>query len=199
MSAKIFEVLKALEERKISFYIQRDRDDGLTITATLIGKRVEITVDEKDMVDVAVFRGDELVEVGIDAVLKALEYDDGNHVRGQSRWPALSCSKNEGCSGRPSRASCTEGGPWESIAKFLLLSTSPRRNTPSRSRKGAGPAKSGSLAMSRTVHCRSSGRSSGWRNDTNGCMSVLKPDRRDMGFIARFRLSATIAWWSLRP
>jgi len=76
MSAKIFEVLKALEERKISFYIQRDRDDGLTITATLIGKRVEITVDEKDMVDVAVFRGDESVEVGMDAVLKALEYDD---------------------------------------------------------------------------------------------------------------------------
>jgi hypothetical protein len=76
MSAKLFEVLEALEKRKISFYIQRDRDDGLTITATLVGKRVEITVDDKDMVDVAVFRGDEMVEVGMKAVLKALEDDE---------------------------------------------------------------------------------------------------------------------------
>jgi hypothetical protein len=76
MSAKLFEILKALEERRISFYIQRDRDDGLTIAATLVGKRVEITVDDKDMVDVAVFRGDESVEVSMDAVLKALEDDE---------------------------------------------------------------------------------------------------------------------------
>ena len=76
MPAKLFEVLKALEDRRIHFYIQRDRDDGLTITATLVGKRVEITVDDRDMVDVAVFRGDESVEVGMDAVLKALKEDD---------------------------------------------------------------------------------------------------------------------------
>jgi transposase len=43
----------------------------------------------------------------------------------------------------PSRASCTEGGPWERIAKSLWLSTSPRRSTPLRSRKGAGREKSG--------------------------------------------------------
>ena len=30
-------------------------------------------------------------------------------------------------------------------------------------------------------------------------MLFLKPGRRDTGFIARSRLSATIAWWSLRP
>ena len=63
MSAKLFEALKALEERRIGFFIQRDRDDGLTITAALVGKRVEITVDDKDMVDVDVFGGDESVEV----------------------------------------------------------------------------------------------------------------------------------------
>jgi transposase len=40
--------------------------------------------------------------------------------------------------GKPSQASCTEGGPWESIAKFLWLLMSPRRSTPSRSRKAAG-------------------------------------------------------------
>jgi hypothetical protein len=34
--------------------------------------------------------------------------------------------------------------------------------------------------------------------DTIGCMFVLKPGRRDTGFIGRSRLSATIAWWSLR-
>ena len=45
---------------------------------------------------------------------------------------------------------------------------------------------------------RSSGRSRDWRADTTGCMSALKLGRRDTGFIARFRLSATIAWWSLR-
>ncbi len=45
---------------------------------------------------------------------------------------------------------------------------------------------------------RSSGRPRDWRADTTGCMSALKLGRRDTGFIARFRLSATIAWWSLR-
>src|ERR1700758_736140 len=49
---------------------------------------------------------------------------------GQSRWPAFRAVKDEVCSGGPSRASCTEGGPWESIAKLLSLLTSRRRNTP---------------------------------------------------------------------
>jgi hypothetical protein len=34
--------------------------------------------------------------------------------------------------------------------------------------------------------------------DTTGCMSALQRGRRDTSFIARFKLSATIAWWSLR-
>jgi hypothetical protein len=32
-----------------------------------------------------------------------------------------------------------------------------------------------------------------WLTDTIGCMSDLRLGRRDMGFIVRFRLSATIA------
>ncbi len=60
--------------------------------------------------------------------------------------------------------------------------------------EGAGPAKSGSSAMSKTVRCRSSGRSRDWQNDTSGCISSLKQARRDTGYIARFRLSATSAW-----
>ena len=38
-----------------------------------------------------------------------------------------------------------------------------------------------------------------WRTDTAACTSVLKPCRRDAGFIARSRRSATTAWWSRRP
>jgi hypothetical protein len=39
--------------------------------------------------------------------------------------------------GKPESTSCTEDGLWESIAKFLWLLMSPRRSTPSRSRKAA--------------------------------------------------------------
>ncbi len=42
---------------------------------TLVGKRAEIRVDEDDIIDVSVFRGDEAVEVGMDAVIQALEED----------------------------------------------------------------------------------------------------------------------------
>jgi hypothetical protein len=41
--------------------------------------------------------------------------------------PPFRAGKNEGCSGMPSRGSCTEGGPRESISKSSWLSTSPRR------------------------------------------------------------------------
>ena len=64
MISRLFEVLKLLEERRIGFFIERDRADGLTITAVLVGKRVEISVTEDDMVDVAVFRGDESAKSG---------------------------------------------------------------------------------------------------------------------------------------
>jgi len=37
-----------------------------------------------------------------------------------------------------------------------------------------------------------------WRADTIGCIFVLKPGRRDTGFIGRSKRSATNAWWSLR-
>lgn len=76
MAAKIFEVIKVLEARRISFFIERPGPLDLLITAKLVGKRVEIGVDENDIVDVCVFRGDESVEVGMDAVLKALEEDE---------------------------------------------------------------------------------------------------------------------------
>ncbi len=76
MTSKIFEVMKLLEARRISFLIERPGPLDLLITATLVGKRVEIGVDENDIVNVCVFHGDESVEVGMDAVLKALEEDE---------------------------------------------------------------------------------------------------------------------------
>ena len=64
--------------------------------------------------------------------------------------------------------------------------------------EGGGREKSGFSATSRTARCRSSERSRDWRADTIGCIFVLKPGRRDTGFIGRSRRSATNAWWSLR-
>ena len=49
-----------------------------------------------------------------------------------------------------------------------------------------------------TARCRSSERSRDWRADTIGCIFVLKPGRRDTGFIGKSKRSATNAWWSLR-
>jgi len=73
MASKIFEVMKLLEERRISFSIRRPGPLDLVITAVQVGKRVEIGVDENEIVNVCVFSGDESVEVGMDAVLKAIE------------------------------------------------------------------------------------------------------------------------------
>ncbi|THD42329.1 MAG: hypothetical protein E7774_15735 [Bradyrhizobium sp.] len=72
MSSNLFEVMKLLESKRVSFTIKRS-GIFLMLMATLPGKRVEITVDEDDTVDVAVFVGDEMVEIGMDAVAKAFE------------------------------------------------------------------------------------------------------------------------------
>ena len=74
-ASNLFAVMKHMEERKIHFTLERSRP-YLCLNAVMVGKRIEITVDEDDMIDVAVFKGDESVEVGLDAVLKALSEDD---------------------------------------------------------------------------------------------------------------------------
>jgi hypothetical protein len=76
MSSNFFEIMKLLESKRIPYSIQRSTPFGVMIAAALVGKRIEINVDEDDMVDVSVFRGDESVTVGMDAVLKALEEDE---------------------------------------------------------------------------------------------------------------------------
>jgi len=75
MATSIFDVVRLLESKRLSFYIQRNSPYDLTITAVLVGKRVEIRVGEDGLVDVAAFTGDEQVEVGMDAVETALQED----------------------------------------------------------------------------------------------------------------------------
>ena len=75
MSTIVFDVMKLLEERRISYTIRRPSSFDLVFTAIQVCKRIEISVDENDVVDVCVFRGSEAVDVGMDAVLKALEED----------------------------------------------------------------------------------------------------------------------------
>ena len=106
------------------------------------------------------------------------------HVRGVAAGGPSRAGKNEGCSGMPSRASCTEGGPWK---VYRSLCGFRRRQEEARSRdRGRGAhGKSDFSARSRTARCRSSERSRDWRADTIGCIFVLKPGRRDTGFIGK--------------
>ena len=76
MSTKLFEIMKLLDEKRLTFTIRRPTSYELVLTVIDVGKRVEISYDENDLVDVSVFRGDESVEVGMDAVLKAIEEDE---------------------------------------------------------------------------------------------------------------------------
>ncbi len=76
MSSKLFAIMRMLEGKRLPFTIRRASDDELILTVPMAGKRVEISVDEDDMVDVSVFHGDESVEVGMDAVMRALEEDE---------------------------------------------------------------------------------------------------------------------------
>ena len=75
MTSNLFVAMRYMDEHRISYTVTRS-GIYLYLTATLVGKRVEITVDEDDLINVAVFRGDETVDVGIDAVMKALEEDE---------------------------------------------------------------------------------------------------------------------------
>lgn len=75
MASNFFKLMKLLEDRRIHFAISRASPFAVMLHVTMIGKRIEITVDEDDIVDVCIFRGSEDVDVGMDAVMKALEED----------------------------------------------------------------------------------------------------------------------------
>ena len=61
MSSTIFTILKKLDDAKVHYFIQRHRYNTIDITATFVGKRLEISVFDDGHVEVSEFKGDESV------------------------------------------------------------------------------------------------------------------------------------------
>ncbi|WP_245456275.1 hypothetical protein [Rhizobium leguminosarum] len=57
MSTTLFEILKKLDYARIHYHIGRYRSDTVDITATFVGKRLEISVFDDGHVEVSEFRG----------------------------------------------------------------------------------------------------------------------------------------------
>lgn len=68
----IFDVLKILEEAKISFRLARDRPDTIRVDATLYGLRLEIECFDDNHVEVSTFRGTEDIDGEFDYLLNIL-------------------------------------------------------------------------------------------------------------------------------
>lgn len=68
----IFDVLRVLEEAKISFRLARDRPDTIRVDATLYGLRLEIECFDDNHVEVSTFRGTEDIDGEFDYLLKIL-------------------------------------------------------------------------------------------------------------------------------
>ncbi|SDM65391.1 hypothetical protein SAMN05216360_10317 [Methylobacterium phyllostachyos] len=69
---RVFDVLKRLEEAKISFRLARDRPDTIRVDATLYGLRLEIECFDDNHVEVSTFRGTEDIDGEYDYLLKIL-------------------------------------------------------------------------------------------------------------------------------
>ena len=76
MASKVFKGMQVFESRPSSFILRKPAPLDRLITARSGGKRVEIGIDENDVVSVRVFRGDESIEPGMDDVLRALEENE---------------------------------------------------------------------------------------------------------------------------
>jgi hypothetical protein len=72
MASKVFTGMQVFEPRVSRFVLRNPAPLDRLITARSSGRRVEIGVDENDFLSVRVDR-DESGEVGMDAVLRALE------------------------------------------------------------------------------------------------------------------------------
>jgi len=64
VSSAIFETIKALENARLYFFIERTRPDALTLTVTPVGERMEIDIFEDDHIEISRLRGDESIEGG---------------------------------------------------------------------------------------------------------------------------------------
>jgi len=76
MASKVFKGMQVFEARRSSFIHRKPAPLDRLITARSGGRRIEIGVDENDVVSVCVFRGDDSTELGMDDVLRALEEDE---------------------------------------------------------------------------------------------------------------------------
>nr|WP_047577330.1 hypothetical protein [Methylobacterium sp. ZNC0032] len=68
MSHELYRMIRILEDAKIHFRLDRQRDDSVMITATVVGERIEIDVFEDGHVEYSRFRGNEAVEEDISAL-----------------------------------------------------------------------------------------------------------------------------------
>ena len=59
-----------MERAHIGFDIKRTRPDSLTVTAAIVGERIEIDIFEDDHIEISRFRGDEEIEGGRDLLLQ---------------------------------------------------------------------------------------------------------------------------------
>ena len=75
MSNSLFDVLALLDARNISYFIEHNCKDTITIYATLASRRVEIYVHESNEIDFSVFRGKEDVVIGFDALKNEIDID----------------------------------------------------------------------------------------------------------------------------
>ena len=58
----LFKIIKSLEGARVHFYIERTRQDSVSLNITIPGERIEIDIFEDDHIEISRFRGDESVE-----------------------------------------------------------------------------------------------------------------------------------------
>lgn len=68
MSHELYRIIRLLEARRIHFELARYRDDSITITAMLVGERIEIDVFEDGHVEYSRFLGNEDVESDVEVL-----------------------------------------------------------------------------------------------------------------------------------
>lgn len=72
INKSIYDVLRILENKRISFTLNRSRPDSIRVDATLYGLRLEIECFENHQVEVSTFRGNEDIDGGFEFLLKTL-------------------------------------------------------------------------------------------------------------------------------
>lgn len=70
MPSVVFKTIKLLEKAHIPFNIERTRPDAITLTATIVGERIEIDVFEDEHLEISRFRGDESIEGGMELLVE---------------------------------------------------------------------------------------------------------------------------------